>query len=517
MTTAPDLSPTLADARRQSHFALALLLFFLFLSLIPIWCNPYLPMQDYPQHLFQAKLTAAFLNHQSIPAPYQVHLSPTYSAFYLLVWLFNFLLPLAAAGRLAVSAYLLLIALAAWKTLHFQTRDSTPNWPAFLLFPIAFNALYFLGFINFLYAMPVLFLILLYLLKYSDTPWTLPRLLLHFASLILLLFLHPFALVIEGLIITTWLLASLRSTQCRRYFLLAFLATAVVTGCYVFSTLLFPSGSESLTHFSFDSPLKNAGFLLNLFTGLRGISSPDRISLPLWISILAILLHGILKKRALPFSDRTLRYSLIAALILFLAILFTPFSAGTATYLNLRINMTLFFLLTLAATRVRIDKWPLFALRLAIGFLLLRSTQIQGRIGIETVELNPLIADMQPNAAVLPLIFDRESPEADGYYFSLHLNDAFYYQLEKGGITPYLWEAPAQGRTPISFLPNSQPPAPGDYTPDHFRWETLTYPYRYLLIRGGSPSLFHYLDLHATLRHSFAKWRLYELNPPTTQ
>jgi hypothetical protein len=486
------------------------------ISLASVWAIPYLPLQDYPQHLFQAKLTAESLaGHPLDNSAYQVQLKPTYSVFYLLVWAFHGLLALSDAGRASVALYFILIAWACWRTLWHTARGGIPGWGALFLFPIAFNQIYFLGFINFLLAMPLLWVMLLWLLEHRQQPWNLRSLLIHVGTLLVLLFIHPFAVIIGAMVIAAWVALGIRVPAQRRYFLIALAIAAIVIAGWLVCSHTSPTGAMTASRVVWDSPLRNASFMLELFTGMSAPTSPHPLTLLFWLASAAILLWAAFTSPRIPAARLVAPFALAAILLLALAVLFLPFSAGGVGYVNVRITMIFYFFLALLAAHISLRPPQRTLLFLAIAGLVLQSIYMQYRASQEVAEIQPIIAAMQPNAAVLPLLFDRESAEMDGYYFSLHLNDAFHYQIEKGGLSPYLFD-PVNGQTPVSFCPGTQPPAPDIYLPTQFRWERFgppLAPYRYYLVRGGSPSLYRYMDQHAILQMTSGKWRLYEAAP----
>src|SRR5208283_514306 len=140
--------------------------------------------------------------------------------------------------------------------------------------------------------------------------------------------------------------------------------------------------------------------------------------------------------------------------------------------------------------------------------ILFHSVAKQWRISEEIKEIAPIVKMIPPNSEVLPLVFDRSSPELDRRYFDIHLHDYIYYHLlVGGGVTPYFFK---QEMTPVHYLPGKEPPAPGEYDPFHFLWEKYSAAYRYFIVRSA-PKMFipYMLNFTSTAGHS-GKWLLLE-------
>jgi hypothetical protein len=499
-------------ARGERWAARALVVLFLALSLAPVWALRYLPIQDYPQNLFQASLVCDALDGKSTGPFYDVHLHATYSAFFLLVWLFHFVVPIWQAGKAAVSVYFLLTAAAAWRLMAAAERDGRPAWGALLLFPAAFNAAYFLGFFHFLYAMPLLLLALLDLRSAARNGWTVPRAALQVFYLLLLLIVHAFVVALYLLVALVWLIHARARREPRARF--GFWPGLVLALLAIFLGALVDAGSAaaSLAHLhlsDFIPPWRSLEFVLTLFTGLNGPLHPDLPTLFLWLAII-VFFAAIAWTRGRAAKGSLLSPALWACLVLAVAILAAPFRIGSASYLNVRIAAALYLMLSAATAAIVIPRRaivPLALLCLAAGAASFRTQLALSR---ETAAIDPIIAAMPPATPLLPLLFDPFSPRADPYFFDPHLHDHFYIHLEKGGASPYLLEGPREQRAPVSLVPGTLPPAPPDiYRPFDFRRE-LHGGYRYFLVRGGTPSLHRYMQTFARPLASSGPWTLYE-------
>ena len=472
--------------------------------MFPLWACAHPPLQDYPQHLFGAKLISQWLSPAGLsPGVYQVQLNPNYSVFYLLVAMLQLALPLAAAGRAALSIYFVLTGLAAWRLVRLGTPER-PAWGGLLLFPLALNQFYYLGMIHYIYAMPLLFLALLDLHAAVLAGWTRRRALLHALLLVALFFVHPVALLVYVVVAALWLAVDFRDPL-RRGRRAAVLAVAMGLGLVWFVTWALsapPPGAP--TQIVFSPVRENAIFLAYVFTGMRAHHGLDALTLLVYL-VCAALTLGLAWRQGV--TNGLLARLAGAALVLTVAIvLFGPF-AYRVPYVNLRWAPIGYFCLALLASLVRFPpRWAGLLLVLIVTLLAL-GVRKELAISRESAQLDPLITQMAPNQTVLPLVFDSASPECDAFDFSPHLHDHFSYSLHKGGVSPYVFGH----QTPIHLRPGAVPAAPG--TPVEFRWE-LHHGYHYYLVRGGSEKLFAYMERQANLRGISGAWRLYENREP---
>ena len=129
-----------------------------------IWWHRYLPMQDFPQHLFMSVVAA---NYDDTAAQWSENFElrsqwgPYRISFLILKALLHVVDPLTAA-RILATLYVLLVGLAAYLVAR-QSDQQAPCWGALLFFPFCFHPMYFYGFINFIISIPILIISLLQL------------------------------------------------------------------------------------------------------------------------------------------------------------------------------------------------------------------------------------------------------------------------------------------------------------------------------------------------------------------
>jgi hypothetical protein len=131
----------------------------------------------------------------------------------------------------------------------------------------------------------------------------------------------------------------------------------------------------------------------------------------------------------------------------------------------------------------------------------------QGRISSEIQEIAPIVAKIPQNSRILPLVFDKNTPELESS-FDMHLHDHDYYHLlVGGGLSPYVIENPL---FPVRYKAGIKLPAPGEYRPDLFEWELHASDYEYFLVRAASDSKISYGPEKMKLIGCSGKWLLFE-------
>jgi len=120
--------------------------------LLPVWIGRYAPLVDYPNHLLEAAVAAHYTDpHLGYAEGYE--LRPAWylgsNALSTLVMIeLGRVMPMALAGHLALSLYLILFLSGLWRLL----RRSETVWPLLLLAPtLAYNLSFTIGWLNFCY------------------------------------------------------------------------------------------------------------------------------------------------------------------------------------------------------------------------------------------------------------------------------------------------------------------------------------------------------------------------------
>jgi hypothetical protein len=474
------------------------------LTLAPIWTLRFLPMQDYPQHLVQAQMVA----RQDNPTPdlrqyYDIHLRiGPYVAFYAVTATLARLVPIEVAGKIAISIYVLLGALLAAGIVR-RSRGGHAPWGVLLLFPLMLDQHYYLGNVNYLYSVPLLALALLDHERATAAPIT-ARSVVRYALWVAALFAaHPYTLLVYG-----GLAALAAFVQGRDRSRLARGVVLAGIAWIPFAIWQVLAGSaKATTHGAQWIALPHTlEYLVLPFTGMTWQRGVDAMTTLCWSGIGVLI--GVAACRSGSGERRWLDPYVVTLAASIAGLLFLPFRIGDFSFINLRLASIAYVLSVLVVSRLAFRGAARAGLLVLALALLGRSYAKQARIGAEIAEVLPVIERMQPNARVLPLVFDPTSPELEAGIFDAHLHDhVWYHVLVGGGYSPYF---PDQPLTPVHVRNGAARPAPGEYTPDRFNWEQYAADYRYFLVRSGPPQLARYLDHRCRSIARSGSWELFE-------
>ncbi len=154
--------------RRHPWWAAAWLVALL-ASVVPLWLADMLPILDLPQHLATVRILRDLHTPQwHLDAFYALDLSHTqYLGWYVLATLLSWAVSIETAAKLLLTVYLLAWPLAFARFLRAHHRH-----PAFALVavPFAWNGTLWLGYVNYLSALPLVFLWLALVQERLDKP-----------------------------------------------------------------------------------------------------------------------------------------------------------------------------------------------------------------------------------------------------------------------------------------------------------------------------------------------------------
>ena len=489
------------------------------LALWPLWSRRFPPMQDYPEQLFYTQGLAV----SGDPAfdydrYYEFGLHPLYSTFYVATLGFAKLAPFEVAGKLALSLYALLVALLVLRLARRKTNGGEGGaapWGALLFFPFLCNQQYYFGNLNYLYSLPLLLLALLDLedlLRGELRPWPVVR---HALWQTALFVTHPLTFLVYGA------MAALTVILHRRVRRLGSKVVAAAALALVFAGILWRANQAVQSSQGFGTsamgamdwlPLNDTlKFAALMFTGMEWSQGPDLVALALWIA-LAVLVVGAARAARAAKADASrqpIPFGHVLMLVLIVAaVLVLPFRVGTFSYINLRLTAVAYFVCALLASHVRFAGWRVAALLVLAGASVVDSGVRQRRVSAEVGEILPVVERIPPRSRILPLVFDRDSPELEGYWFDPHLHDHHYYHVVVGGgFNPYLFGSPLR---PVRFDEKERRPSPGEFFPQNFSWQTHAADYQYFVVRGGPKQVADYFSARCNPLVSSGPWTLYE-------
>ena len=478
---------------------------FTLIALCPIWSVRFLPMQDYPEHLWQVHM----LRFRDDPAfdykenfDFNLRLAP-YATFYAITALFSIAVPLEVAGKLSISLYILAVTLLVIKLERRSKGDFAP-WGLLLFFPFAFNQQYFQGNTNYFYSLPLLVFALLDHEDMSKTPVSLWPLCRHLLWQLVLFFTHPLTFLIY---ISLAGVGALLSWRKRAEFVRALISPAI--GAIFFSLwFVVESAAGSAGQMMWTSFVGNLGCYAYIFTGMRWFDGVNKLSAVLWIAMGGLVVYAFFagRQESVRFSRRELAFFTLTTIAVFVL----PFRKGPYSYINARVAAISYFFLAMLVGRLRFKGACKAVFVVLAAAVLIQSVIMQRHISEEIKEIEPIVTRIPSNSRILPLVFDNDTAELDRYFFDMHLHDhAYYHLLVGGGLTPYIIQNPL---FPVHYKAGMNRPAPGEYSPYQFRWEQHASDYQYFLVRSAPYELIPYLADKTKQIGRSGKWLLFKRN-----
>lgn len=476
----------------------------------PIWYYRFLPMQDYPQHLFLAHVIATYDDPGFNWAQYyhvNLQLAP-YSLEYWIMRALGAITSTETAGKLFLSLYVVLMGFLVLRTTRQMPVEHTP-WALLLVFPLVFNQTYFLGFQNYLLSLPLLFLALLDLDDLVEKAVTWKSITRHGLILAILFLCHPFTTLVYVALATVGALY-LRGHQRR---LIAWSAGLTVFVFVAWVTLqiglqtIQQQGEWKLWWLGPDGLWK---FFVMMFTGMRINGGVNATVTFVWVALAAIVIAAVSRTSASSISILRSRSFLwfMASTLGYLALLYW---FGYYAYFNLRLAPVAMLALILTLHEVQIARGAGYIVAVLCAALVVLSIQIHGKTSRETEEILHVLNKMEPNALVLPMYLDSNTRVLDPeYFYEMHSHDhSYYHVLVGGGANPFLFPNPM---LPVQYRAGVRLPAPNlKDTVVNFDWEDIHRRYRYILVRGDEPELLMRYLVQSTrvVAHS-GSWSLFE-------
>lgn len=395
-------------------------------GLVAILAPSYLAMQDYPQHLFMAQVLhdlgrgeLGWTDHYVA----QFRLGP-YALFYLVTDVLAEILPIDLAGRLFVTSALGLLVL--YVVFFARSRCVQPPWAALLAVPLFFSQVFYFGFTNYVFSLPLLLFALHFqqdLLLQKLNGW---RILAFAAVLLLLCLTHPYSLLVFitlALLLTAMHRASWRTGVLPPLILLTLFVVWYLT--------VFTAGPDRLQEpaMVWTSPRLVAYFLIMPLLNMQSFYdfsfSPFQL---LWLACL-----GLIGWQAAVSGDARRSY-LVMAFALLMGVFALPFLMIGYAHFNLRLAAVFYLVRVFAVAGIRLHRTSALVYCGLLGGIMLTIIVRHFIIAAETERLQSLFAHMEPNATIGALYTDGSSSALDkAYFYQFHDHGHFYYHLEVGG------------------------------------------------------------------------------------
>lgn len=478
------------------------------LSLAPIWAFRFPPMQDYPQHLFVAHVTATFADPAWNWARFyeaDLRVEP-FSLTYLLMRFFALGFGPETSGKLTISVAILLTAAVVMREARARKGGAEP-WALLLLFPLFFSQVYYLGFVPYLLSLPLLFLSLRDLESYIDRDSAVLPTIRHASHVALLFLAHPYSVVVYiGLGLAAVPFRARERRTWIRDALPPLVTLAVFVVWYAISTDLSRLGQGGEAAFRW-WPLFHGTvtFFLLPFTGMQITGGGNWLATLPWFCVVAVI--GM----SFPRRDRPIAVPRITLVFLFLSVCMyvaLPHWVDRYSFFNLRLAPVIYVIAVFAISYVPLSQVAKVLTAVAAAGAILVHGDLHRRVSEETENLLPLLAEMAPNAPILPLLFDSSSKVMDSsFFYQFHDHDYFYYHvLVGGGANPTLFSNPM---FPVQYREGARPPMPT--SPESVERADLA-SYRYVLSRGAPLESTRFLERFLSITARSGPWVLFE-NP----
>jgi hypothetical protein len=459
----------------------------------------YLPMVDLPQH---HAMVSILVHHRDPAFGFETRytfdfLGRPYATVYWLGAALAKLLSLGAAMRVVVA--LCTVAPLGGAYLILRALGRPREW-ALLAVPFALGSLWHWGFLNFLLGTGLFMacLALVIGLARQSSP---ARMLALAALAMLLLFTHFHGLVMLFLLAPLFAWGGGARRAARALVPLApagLAATAFVLFTWAHAeghwVRLYPGPWERIVRF------------IELLA--VGIPAP-------WPLLSMLAFVGIVAA-AFALGRPQVSLAALIAWLLQVALYFAlPLNTATATYVSARHALLIvLFLLPLLPVLEGGRRQALAAAAAALAATALVVGLIHvARFGREARSFDPVLAAMQPNRRVLPMIYDRNGRFVDPA-MSPYLHFAAYYQAARGGDLAHsfadVWNVPIRYRSEYRRyrFPEELEWAPNLITPEQIRH------FDYVLVRAIDPPYFAPgLELRQRIRSG--PWRLLENPTPS--
>ncbi len=392
---------------------------------MPIWLFKYFPSQDGPMHLYNAHVLKNYSAPGNLFAKfYQINFILLPNVFAdLILYLLSLFLPIMIGEKVFLSIYALIFPLS----IIYFIKAINPESQLKIIAPLfTYNLFLLFGFYNFIISLPLFFLTLGF--------WFRKQNLSRPAGVILvnLLFFLTYLSHLYSSIILLLIIFLLALFKTRIFDFLKILPLVFLT--IVLSLFILISGGQISHQFNpVFSPIVTRLSMLFLPVFLRYYSDIE-IILALSLTLFYIIALILSFKNVLNPSQKCL---VLIGLILTALFFLTPYWYGAAGYINVRIPIFIFLILTPVISippRTPFKSLSIIYVSIFIIGHTLHICKICTRYNKGIEELVSGISYVEPNSLFLSIIKDRHggskwvAPYAHAYY---------YYHLSTNAINPY--------------------------------------------------------------------------------
>lgn len=474
---------------------------------LPIALTSHPPIQDIPTHLAIVRTLAVERLDATWGEHFENRLRPdAYSAYYFACVALAKHVGSEAANRIVLTLYAVLLPMAFLALV--LAYDPGRRWNVIPAFMFIYSDLYLVGLANYLLAMPMLFAGAAVGVRIARSESTSLPAILALAALGIALYLtHPFALAMLLIVLPVLIL----SRGLRRRLIV--LGLGLSPGVILLLHRLPSSGVASGSVF-----WVSLGFKIRylLTTPLLALDAHRHWSLyvvcGLGLLLVALVAYDLFRgartsRRAGPepwWHDRSLTAFALFGVLYFAA----PFSYAHAIWFDLRLGVATWLLLLLAIkprfTRGSLRRGLMVAMS---AVSLLGVWSLHRSFDREIAPLFEVIEQMKPSSRVLPIVVNPVSRACQPFYsrdgviryYSPYAHFGAYYNVEKGGESPFMTFHATLGWIPLGLR--------GPFYERAFEIEDPFLPRRlleglpvtashfdYILVRGLRPDVVHWVE-----------------------
>lgn len=439
------------------------------LPLIPIWYFDYLPLQDYPNHLARLNILSDYEHSDFykkkfslIPFKLASPLTHTYMGLDLFV---NKLMPFLDIN-IAMKVFISLYVIMYISGIYLLANQLKQDFRLLLLInaPLIYSSFFYLGFLNFLFSIPV----------FLFTVWAIDRYMTNRNVLNLFLMLFLMLLVYLSHIFTFAILCILLfcrmatgGLKTREY-----ISVAAIISIFLILNINFLS--DILRHKTLFEPF---------FLKLTFLTFPFS-HLPTNLLIIASALFTSAVCMILISSPITNKFYLTASVVFFLLYLILPFKRALA---HVDVRAFLFSLILLPLSfNIREGRYTKLARLILLSVFLLNLSWILFFFSDFNKNFSTRCADkIEQGSIVLPI----DATKSKSAVIRPYIHSWGYFLNHKEFLTPYLFTG-----SHIGIEHKNKPPAPsewwvilGDMDKGAAFMNTIKDTYDYILIVGSSP------------------------------
>ncbi len=402
-----------------------ILLLLILITLIPVWTFRYFPSQDGPLHLYNAYVLKNYsAPHYSFSSYYKINslLLPNVLADLLLLILVN-IFPVLLAEKVFLSLYVLLFT---WGIIYFLNSINKKD-NLFIIAPVfIYNLFLFFGFYNFLLSVPIFLFALGFWFRHSARAGPAGILLGNALAFVLYLsHLYSWAVYVVALLFIFLITEKFRG-------LLKSLLWIMPT-LILFLLVFFINKLQSPDQTLFYSPIVNRFSMLLLPVFLRYFAN---IEIILAGSLLLFFVVGIIARRAEWLNDR--QESLVLfVLLLTIIYFFCPYWYGAAGYINVRLPLFIFLLLTPVISLKPGSKLRVLSVMYLCVFTVVHVILIERMSTIYNKGITEFTSGLKwvkRNSVILSIVKDRHGPSR---WIAPYSHAYCYYLLATNSINPY--------------------------------------------------------------------------------